>query len=66
MSKKFIFIWAILVSIVVLGCQHEEADSHIGEDKLMNIIDSNNNIKSIELNGQAKTFKLEDIIDIVF
>lgn len=64
MNKKFILLLSILISVVIVGCQEKEDNSEIGKGRIMNIIDSNNNIKSIKLNGQAKTYKLQELIDM--
>lgn len=66
MNKRLIFIILLPIFLLILGCQNKEVDNYTGEDMLMNIIDSNDNIKSIKIDQLSGTFKLEDIVDIPF
>lgn len=66
MNKRLIFIILLPIFLLILGCQNKEVDNYTGEDKLMNIIDINDNIKSIKIDQLSGTFKLEDIVDIPF
>lgn len=66
MNKRLIFIILLPIFLLILGCQNKEVNNYTGEDKLMNIIDSNDNIKSIKIDQLSGTFKLEDIVDIPF
>ena len=66
MNKRLIFIILLPIFLLILGCQNKEVNNYTGEDKLMNIIDINDNIKSIKIDQLSGTFKLEDIVDIPF
>lgn len=66
MNKRLIFIILLPIFLLILGCQNKEVDNYTGEDMLMNIIDINDNIKSIKIDQLSGTFKLEDIVDIPF
>lgn len=65
MIRRTILVFFILLSVFLMGC-HIDADTENRKGIVMNIIDSETNIKSITLVGQAETFTLQEHIDKPF
>lgn len=62
MIRRSILIFFISLSVFLAGCEGE-GDIENGKGIAMNIIDSETNIESITIDGQAETFTLQELID---